>query len=90
MPKFLIERDWPGAGSLSASGLKELAQQSCVETNGMQSTVQWIHSYITDNKLYAIYWATGKDALLEYASYAGVSIKKIKIIKQVIDPVTAE
>jgi hypothetical protein len=90
MPKFLIERDWPGAGSLSEPELKDMAQQSCESMNEIQTKVYWVHSYVTDNKLYCLYIAPDKDALLEHASYRGFSAKKISVIKQIIDPVTAE
>jgi hypothetical protein len=90
MPKFLIERDWPGAGSLTQDEIKEMAQQSCEVLSNMQVPVHWVKSYVTDNKLYCVYIAPDEDALLEHASYGGFSAKKISRVKQVIDPVTAE
>ena len=90
MPKFLIERDWPEAGLLSAKDLKDMAQQSCEVLSNMQTRVHWVQSYVTDNKLYCVYIAPDEDALLEHASYGGFSAKKISMVKQIIDPVTAE
>jgi Protein of unknown function (DUF4242) len=90
MPKFLIERDYPGAGLLSNEELKEIAQQSCEVLRNMQTKVHWVKSYVTDNKLYCLYIAPDEDALLEHASYTGFSVNKISMVKQIIDPVTAE
>jgi hypothetical protein len=90
MPKFLIEREWPGAGLLSELELKDMAQQSCETMSEIQTKVHWVHSYVTDNKLYCLYIAPDKDSLLEHASYRGLSAKKISVIRQIIDPVTAE
>lgn len=90
MPKYLIERDWPDAGSLSQSELKELAQNSCEVLRNMQIKVHWVKSYVTDNKLYCLYIAPDEEAILEHASYACFSAKKICMIKEIIDPLTAE
>ncbi|MEO6453172.1 MAG: DUF4242 domain-containing protein [Ginsengibacter sp.] len=90
MPKYLIERDWPDAGLLSQDELKDLAQQSCEVMSNMQTKVHWVKSYVTANKLYCLYIAPDEDALLEHASYGGFSAKKISMVKQIIDPVTAE
>jgi hypothetical protein len=90
MPKYLIERLWPDAGSLSQEELKNMAQQSCEVLSNMQTKVHWVKSYVTDNKLYCVYIAPDEEALLEHASFGGFSAKKISMIKQIIDPVTAE
>jgi Protein of unknown function (DUF4242) len=90
MPKFLIERDWSNAGLLSHNELKDLAQQSCEVLSNMQTAVHWVHSYVTENKLYCVYIAPDAEALLEHASYGGFSASKISMVKQIIDPVTAE
>jgi Protein of unknown function (DUF4242) len=90
MPRYLIERDWPGAGLLSFEELKDMAQQSCEVLSNMQTKVHWVKSYVTDNKLFCEYIAPDEDALLEHASYGGFSARKISAIKQIIDPVTAE
>lgn len=90
MPKYLIERDWTGAALLSKEELKDMAQQSCEVLSNMQTKVYWVKSYVTDNKLYCVYIAPDKEALLEHVSYGGFSVKKISRIQQIIDPVTAE
>ena len=90
MPKFLIERDWPAAGLLSVDELKDMAQQSCDVLRNMSAKVYWVKSYVTDNKLYCLYIAPDEDSLLEHASYGGFSAKRISVIRQIIDPVTAE
>lgn len=90
MPKFLIERDWPMAGTLSQKELKNIAQQTCEVSGNMQTKVYWIKSYIADNNLYCLYIAPDEDTLLEHASYTGFSVKKITMIKRIIDPATAE
>jgi Protein of unknown function (DUF4242) len=90
MPKYLVEREWPDAGNLSQEELKDMAQQSCEVLSNMQIKVQWIKSYVTDNKLYCLYIAPDEEALLEHSSFGGFSAKKISMIKQIIDPVTAE
>ncbi len=90
MPKFLIERDLPDGGLLSQNELKDMAQQSCEVLSNMHTKVHWVKSYVTDNKLYCVYIAPDEDALLEHASYGGFSAKKISMVKQIIDPVTAE
>lgn len=90
MPKYLIERDMPDAGHLSQKELKEMALQSCEVFSNMKKQVHWIKSYITDNKLYCVFIAPDKDALMEHASYGGFSINKISAVKQIIDPLTAE
>ena len=90
MPKYLIERDWPSAGLLSQTELKEMAQHSCEVLSHMKIKVHWIKSYVTENKLYCVYIAPDEDSLLEHASYGGLSARKICVIKQIIDPETAE
>jgi len=90
MPKYLVERDWPEAGLLSQNELKDIAQQSCEVLSNMSTKLQWIKSYVTDNKLYCVYIAPDEEALLEHASFGGFSAKKISLVKQIIDPVTAE
>ena len=90
MPKFLIERDCPDAGFLSKDELKDMAQQSCEVLSNMPRKVHWVKSYVTDSKLYCVYIAPDEEALLEHASFGGFSAKKISMVKQIIDPVTAE
>lgn len=90
MPKYLIEREWSGAGDLTPGELKDMAQQSCEVLYNMKVHVHWIKSYVTNNKLYCIYIAPDEDALLEHASYGGFAVNSIRAVKQIIDPETAE
>jgi len=90
MPKYLIEREWPGAGLLSREELKDIAQQSCEVLSNLQTKVHWIQSYVTDDKLYCVFIAPDEETLLEHASYGGFSARKISLVRQIIDPVTAE
>ena len=90
MPKYLVEREWLGAGDLTNEELKGMAQQSCEVMNSMKEQVHWIQSYVTNNKLYCIYIAPDEDALLEHASYGGFSANLISAVKLIIDPETAE
>ena len=90
MPKYLVEREWLGAGELTNEELKGMAQQSCEVLNNMKEQVHWIQSYVTNNKLYCIYIAPDEDALLEHASYGGFSANLISAVKLIIDPETAE
>lgn len=90
MPKYLVEREWSGAGDLTTEELKGMAQQSCEVLYNMKEQVHWIQSYVTNNKLYCIYIAPDEDALLEHASYGGFSANVISAVKLIIDPETAE
>ena len=90
MPKYLVERLWPDAGNLSQDELKSMAQQSCEVLSNMPTKIHWVKSYVTDHKLYCVYIAPDEEALLEHASFGGFSAKKISLVKQIIDPVTAE
>lgn len=90
MPRYLVEREWLGAGLLSQEELKDIAQQSCDVLSNMQTKVHWIQSYVTDNKMYCVFIAPDKETLLEHSSYGGFSAKKISLVKQIIDPLTAE
>ncbi|HMK02594.1 MAG TPA: DUF4242 domain-containing protein [Ferruginibacter sp.] len=90
MPRFLIERECQDAGLLSKTELKNMARHSCDVLQHMKTKVHWVKSYVTDNKLYCVYIAPDEEALLEHASFVGFSAKKISIVKQIIDPVTAE
>jgi Protein of unknown function (DUF4242) len=90
MPKYLIERDCRDAGLLSKEDLKDMAQHSCEVLRHMKTKVHWVKSYVTDNKLYCVYIAPDEESLLEHASYVGFSAKTISMVKQIIDPVTAE
>lgn len=90
MPKYVIERDIPGAGQLSAADLKAISQKSCGVLEKMAPQVQWLHSYVTGDKVYCVYLAPGEGAIREHAQLGGFPANRISRITAVIDPATAE
>ena len=90
MPKFVIERDIPKAGSLSPQELQGVAQKSCSVLRSMGPSIQWVHSYVTGDKVYCIYIAPDEKAIREHAQQGGFPANRISEIKCVIDPTTAE
>jgi hypothetical protein len=90
MPKYVIEREMPGAGSLSPDQLKNVAQTSKKVLDRIGQDVQWLHSYVTDDKIYCVYIATDEDTVREHARQAGFPADRISRVSTIIDPVTAE
>ncbi|MEE9355507.1 MAG: DUF4242 domain-containing protein [Methylococcaceae bacterium] len=90
MPKFLIEREIPEAGKLSAEELQGISQKSCAVINRMEVPIQWVESYVTDNKVYCVYIAPDAEAIREHAEHGGFPANSIEQIKSIIDPTTAE
>jgi hypothetical protein len=90
MPKFVIEREIPKAGSLSPQQLQEISQKSCGVLRGMGSQIQWVQSYVTDDKIYCVYVAPDEAAVREHAQQGGFPANRISRIRSVIDPTTAE
>ena len=90
MPKFVIEREIPEAGKLTADALRGISQTSCGVLNKMGPQIQWMHSYVTDDKIYCVYIAPDEKAIREHASQGGFPANKISAIRSVIDPTTAE
>jgi hypothetical protein len=90
MPKYVIEREIPGAGSLTPEQLKSISQTSCGVLRNMSSEINWIHSYVTDNKIYCIYQAPNKELIREHAKQGGFPANVITQVSAVIDPATAE
>lgn len=90
MPKYLIERDIPGAGQLSAEQLQGISQKSCGILNKMGPQIQWLESYVTDDKVYCVYIAPDEAAVKAHAEQGGFPANKISQIRTVIDPTTAE
>jgi hypothetical protein len=90
MPKYLIEREVPGAGKLSAEELKGISQKSCGVLREMGSQIQWQESFVTADKVYCIYIAQNKEAVREHAQKGDFAINNISEVKSVIDPSTAE
>ena len=90
MPKYVIERELPGAGILSPDQLKAISQKSCGVLSNLGPQIQWIHSYVTDDKIYCIYRAPNEAMVREHASQGGFPANKVSEIKTIIDPTTAE
>jgi len=90
MPKFVIERDIPGAGQLTASNLKAISQKSCGVLGSMGPQIQWIHSYVTGDRIYCVYQAPDEAAVRRHAELGGFPANRIDRVVTVIDPATAE
>ena len=90
MPQYVIEREMPGAGSLGAEDLKLASQTSCSVLKDLGPQIQWVHSYVTDNKIYCIYRAPNEDIIREHAQRGGFPANKISQVRTTIDPTTAE
>ncbi|HUB51531.1 MAG TPA: DUF4242 domain-containing protein [Terracidiphilus sp.] len=90
MPKFVIEREIPGAGSLSPDQLQAISQTSCGVLRQLGPEIQWVHSYVTDNKIYCIYSASSEELIREHAAKGGFPANRVSQIRTVIDPTTAE
>jgi predicted Rdx family selenoprotein len=90
MPKYVIERELPGAGALSPEELQGISQTSCNVLNNMGPQIQWIQSYVTDDKMYCTYIAPNEEMILEHAEQGGFPANKVSEVRSVIDPTTAE
>ena len=89
MPKFVIEREIPGAGKLSAADLQAISQKSCGVLRQMGPQIQWVQSYVTDDKIYCVYIAENAAAIKEHAEQGGFPANRISEIRAIIDPATA-
>jgi hypothetical protein len=90
MPKFLIEREIPGAGDLSAQELQAISQKSCGVLQSMGPQIQWVESYVTGDKIYCVYIAPNEEMVREHAQQGGFPANRVSEIKSMIDPTTAE
>jgi hypothetical protein len=90
MPKYVIEREIPGAGDMSSEQLQAVSQTSCGVLQKMGPQIQWQQSYVTGDKVYCIYIAPNEDMIREHASQGGFPANRISEIKTIIDPTTAE
>ena len=90
MPKYLIERELPGAGKLSPADLKAISQKSCGVLNALGPQIQWVQSHVTDDKIYCVYIAPTADLVRQHAEQGGFPANRIAEIKVAIDPTTAE
>jgi hypothetical protein len=89
MPKFVIEREVPGAGNLSDAQLREISQKSVNVLKGMGPEIHWLHSYVTGDKVYCVYLAPDEAIIQEHAKRSGFPANKITEIRRMIDPTTA-
>ena len=90
MPKFIIEREIPDAGKLSAQELQAISQKSCGVLTSLGPQIQWVQSYVTDDKVYCVYIAPNEEMVREHANQGGFPANRISEVKSVIDPTTAE
>jgi hypothetical protein len=90
MPKFVIERDIVGAGKLPKQELQAISQKSCSVLQGMGPKIQWVQSYVTDDKIYCIYVAPDEETVRTHAQKGGFPANRIARVRSVIDPTTAE
>lgn len=90
MPKFVIEREIPEAGKLSPEQLKGISQTSCGVLREMGPQIQWVHSYVTDDKIYCVYIAPDEDTVRRHAQQGGFPANRISQIRSTIDPTTSE
>ena len=90
MPKYVIEREIPGAGKLSAAELQAISQKSCSVLRSMGPQIQWVQSYVTDNKLYCIYIAPNEELVQEHARLGGFPANHVARVTTLIDPTTSE
>jgi hypothetical protein len=90
MPKYVIERDIPNVGSTKPEDLQAISQKSCNVLDQLGPKIQWVHSYVTDDKIYCIYNAPNEEMVREHAKRGGFPANKISEVKAIIDPITSE
>ena len=90
MPKFVIEREIPGVGKLSPEQLQAVSQKSCGVLRGMGPQIQWVQSYVTDDKIYCVYVAPDTDILFEHARCGGFPCDRVSLVSTMIDPSTGD
>ena len=90
MPKYVIERDIPQAGNLTQQQIQAISQKSCSVLQNLGPQIQWVHSYVTDDKIYCVYIAPNEEVLKEHAKQGGFPANRISEVKSMIDPTSAE
>ena len=90
MPKYVIEREIPGAGKLSAAELKAISQKSCGVLRSMGPQIQWVHSYVTADRIYCVYNAPNEQMVRQHATEGGFPANRVSAVSAIIDPTTAE
>lgn len=86
MPQFVIERNIPGAGSLTQEQLREVSLRSLQALNDLGQQIQWLHSYVTEDKVYCVYLAPDEDTIREHARKSGIPADRISAVRRLIDP----
>jgi hypothetical protein len=90
MPRYIIERELPGAGKLSQQDLQAVSQKSCSVLDNLGPSIQWVESFVTEDKIYCVYQAPNKEIIQQHAEQGGFPANRIEEIRNVISPVTAE
>ena len=90
MPKFVIEREIPGAGNLSDAQLREISQKSVNILKAMGPQIQWLHSYVTGDKVYCVYLAPDEETVREHGRRGGFPVNRVSAVRRLIDPASAE
>ena len=90
MPKFVIEREIPGIGKLSDADIRDIAQKSNSVLRDMGPQIQWLHSYVTGDKLYCVYLAPSEDTVLEHARRGGFPANRVSAVRAMMDPSTGD
>jgi len=90
MPKFVIERELPGAGKLKTEELQAISQKSCAVLKSMGPDIQWQQSFVTDDKIYCVYVAPSEEAIRQHATSGGFPANSVARVRRMIDPTTAE
>ena len=88
MPKYVIERDFPGAGKLSEDQLRDASLKSLEALNSLGPKIQWLHSYVTDDKIYCVYIAPDEETVREHARRGGLPVDRVTAVRRLIDPTT--
>ena len=90
MPKYVIERDIPGAGKLTSDQMHAISQKSCSVLKNLGAQIQWVESYVTDDKIYCVYIAPDEAMVREHAKQGGFPANRVSAVRRMIDPTTAE
>lgn len=90
MPQFVIEREVPGAGALSEAQIREISLRSLQALKDIGPQIQWLHSYVTEDKVYCVYLAPDEDTIREHGRRAGIPVNRIAAVRRLIDPATLE
>jgi rRNA-processing protein FCF1 len=90
MPKFVIEREVPGAGDLTDAQIREMSQKSLAAVHSLGPQIQWLHSYVTGDKVYCVYLATNESVIREHAKRAGIPANRVSAVRRLLDATSAE